>query len=60
MTSRLDDMTLLPSFFDVVLFLLSRLVAGGCCMDVSNKVLLNAAKCKGHGFTVSELLRENQ
>ena len=28
--------------------------------NVSNKMLLNAAKTQGYSFTVSELLRENQ
>ena len=28
-------------------------------LDVSNKILLNAAKCRVTAFTVSELLREN-
>ena len=30
------------------------------CTDVSNKIILNAAKCQGYSFAVSELLRENQ
>ena len=29
-------------------------------MNVSNKILLNAAKCRVTAFTISELLRENQ
>ena len=28
--------------------------------NISNKILLNAAKCQGTAFTFSELLRENQ
>ena len=28
--------------------------------NVSSKMLLNAVKCQGYSFTVSELLRENQ
>ena len=103
MTSQFSDMTLLPIFFDVVLFLLSSLVTGRSFMslslvlellqflfirdwpeigntpiwvlpniwrlgqvknikfgtNISNKMLLNAAKCQVTAFTVSELLREN-
>ena len=51
MTSQFPDMTSSSNVFDVVLFLLSSLVRDAKLdTNVSNKMLLNAAKCQGCSF----------
>ena len=66
MTSQFADMTPSLSFSDIVLFLLASLTLSGPAlpniwrlewvrgtkfgMDVSKKMLLNAAKCQGYSF----------
>ena len=66
MTSQFTDMTSSLNFSDIVLFLLSSLTLSGPVlpniwrlewvrdtkfgMDVSKKMLLNAAKCQGYSF----------
>ena len=56
MTSQFVDMTSLLIFFDVVMFLLSGLVTG--LRNVSNKMLLNAAKCQGYIFYRFSVIKE--
>ena len=54
MTSQFVGMTSLLIFFDVVMFLLSGLVTG--LRNVSNKMLLNAAKCQGYSLNAPSRL----